>query len=100
MSTKLERRQRDNLNRIANLIPGSHRIWELSRIANELDAEADTLQRLETPGADPDGLRNDALFLRRLEYDLVSMREAVGRPVRGSGSRKYDPTQWPRGPRP
>jgi len=98
MSTKLERKQRDDLNRVAKLIPGSHRIWELSRIAVELEAEADMLEgRL---GADPDGLRNDALFLRRLEYDLVSMREAVGRPVRGSGSRKYDPTQWPRGPRP
>jgi hypothetical protein len=98
MSTKLERKQRDDLNRIAKLIPGSHRIWELSRIAVELEAEADSLKNLAL--ADPDGLRNDALFLRRLEYDLVSMREAVGRPVRGSGNRKYDPTQWPRGPRP
>lgn len=100
MSTRTERRLQCELNRMNKLIPGASRIWELSRIANELDAEADTLQRLETPGSDPDGLRADALLLRRLEYDLVSMREAVGRPVRGTENRKYDPTQWPRGPRP
>ena len=100
MSTRNERRLQHEMNRLHNLVPGASRIWELTRIAVEMYAEAQRLEDEAVPGADPEGLRKDALFIERLEYDLISMREAIGRPVRGTANRKYDPTQWGRGPRP
>ena len=97
---KKARKLQDQINRYNKLIPGSERVWNLERIAIELDAEADRLREEEVPHSDPDGLERDALYLRRLEHDLISLREAMGRAPRGSKNRKYDPTQWPRGPRP
>lgn len=100
MSTRAERRLQSQINRYNKLIPGSERVWNIERIAMELDAEADRLEEENVPYSDPEGLRRDALYLRRLEYDLISLREAMGRAPRGSANRKYDPAQWPRGPRP
>ena len=113
-STKLERKLQCALNRISKLIPSVRRISELDRIAVEMDAEADReserIRRAVKYGAsyeviDSDGLRADALYLRRLEYDLTSMREAKTsiapkkEQTMKAGS-KYDPVNWPRGARP
>lgn len=97
---KEAQKTQDRLNRVHKLLPGATRIWNLDRIAIELEAEAECLREENVPYADPEGLERDALYLRRLEYDLISLREALGRHVRGSKNRKYDPSQWPRGPRP
>lgn len=105
-TTKRERKLRDALNRITKLIPSVRRISELDRIAVELEAEADTINQLDdATRGDPFGLRADALFLRRLEYDLTSMREAKAsvapkkeKTMRASS--KYDSANWPRGERP
>ncbi len=107
-STKLERKLRDALNRILKLVPSMHRLQVLDRIAMELDAEAEVMEKQAAgrePTGIPEGLRADALFLRRLEYDLTSMREvkASVKPKKKStmrASSKYEPSQWPRGERP
>ena len=113
-STKLERKLRDALNRISKLIPSVHRLQVLDRIAMELEAEADResnrVQQAVTHGSsfeavDVDGLKADALYLRRLEYDLTSMREAKAsvQPKKEKtmrASSKYEPSHWPRGERP
>lgn len=100
MSTKTERKLQDQLNKVRKHLPAAQRIWNLDRIAMEMEAEADTLEEAGDQNQDPDGLRADALYLRRLEYDLITLREAIGQTVRGGNNRKYDPSQWPRGPRP
>lgn len=102
---KRARKLQDELNRVDNLIPGTSRLFNGDRIVMEMNAEAERLREEGVPHSDPDGLDRDALWLERLVYDLVTLREGRGRPVRGSGSRakspgKYDPSQWPRGPRP
>lgn len=97
---KQARKLQDQLNRYNNIIPGTQRIWNLDRIAMELEAEAERLRDEGVPHSDPEGLERDALFIRRLEYDLITLREAMGREVRGTKNRKYDPSQWPRGERP
>ena len=105
-STKLERKLRDALNRILKLVPSIQRLQVLDRIAMELDAEAEMFDQLAiSTYGDPEGLRADALFLRRLEYDLTSMREVKtsAMPKKKStmgASSKYEPSQWPRGERP
>ena len=105
-STKLERKLGDALNRICKLVPSVRRISELDRIAVELEAEAYAIQMQMDGVSDiPDNLRSDALYLRRLEYDLTSMREAKAsvqpkkEQTMKAGS-KYEPSQWPRGERP
>jgi hypothetical protein len=110
-STKTERKLRDALNRILKLVPSIRRLQELDRIAMELDAEADQLNRYGFV-ANADGLKADALYLRRLEYDLTSMREvkasiAPAAKRRGSNQEapmraasRYESSQWPRGERP
>ena len=104
-STKLERKLRDALNRICKLVPSIHRLQILDRIAMELDAEAGKASQVPTLGADAEGLAADALYLRRLEYDLTSMREAKAtvqpkkEQTMKAGS-KYETSQWPRGERP
>lgn len=100
MSAKAERKLTDRLNRIRKHLPSAERIWNLERIAVELEAEAEMMRKAGDPHQDPDGLEKDALFLRRMEYDLITLREAIGETVRGGNNRKYDPNQWPRGPRP
>ena len=78
------RKLQSKINRYNKLIPGRTRVWELNRIAAELEAE---------------GIADDALFLQRLEYDLVTLNEAKNTP-KGGGNPKYDERQWPRGERP
>lgn len=103
---KEARKKQDTLNRINKLIPGSERCWHLETIGVYLDADATAIEEAREadptayPGADPEAMRRDALFLRRMEHDLITMREALGRFVRGSANRKYDPAQWARGERP
>lgn len=105
-STKRERKLRDALNRITKLIPSVRRISELDRIAVELEAEADERDKMGAAfGVTHEGLTADALYLRRLEYDLTSMREAKAsvapkkeKTMRASS--KYDSANWPRGERP
>lgn len=97
---KEARKLQDKLNRYNKLIPGTDRLYNADRIIMEMHAEADRLREEAVYGSDPDGLDRDALWLERLIYDLVTLREAMGREVRGTKNRKYDPAQWPRGPRP
>ena len=104
-STKLERKLRDALNRIFKLIPSVRRISELDRIAVELEAEATQLESTWVPYSSPEGLRADALYLKRLEYDLTSMREAKAalapkKETTMRASSKYESSQWLRGERP
>ena len=91
-ATKLERRQRDDLNRFRKLTVGHDRIWTLQRIATMTAADADM------GDSDPDklwldtqGARDDALFLHRLAWDLEAQHDAV------HGRR---PSLDPQGPRP
>jgi hypothetical protein len=94
------RKLQDQINRYNKLIPGASRIWTMDRIVMEMRSEADRLREEQVPYSNPDGLDQDAIYLERLAYDMISLRDAMGRPVRGTKNRKYDPTQWPRGPRP
>jgi len=59
---------------------------------------ADEVDRMEAEGVTGDIARKNALFIRRLEWDLVELNIAVWDRVAQDGS-KYDPLQW-RGPRP
>jgi len=92
------RKLQDRINRLVKLIPGRSRAWELIRLATELEAHADITERLGLKG-DPGGLRSDALFLQRLEYDLITLNNVKGEQA-GGGNKKYDDRQWPRGARP
>ena len=87
-ATKLERRQRDELNRYRKLTVGQERIWTLGRIAMMSEVDADNA---DGSGWDKNGLRADALFLRRLAWDLEAQHDAV------HGRR---PSLDPQGPRP
>jgi hypothetical protein len=91
-------RLRETLNRVRNLLPGRRRIFELDRIAMELHCEADDQPMLQEQR---DGLLRAALYLRRLEWDLGVMRDAIrGGTERRTDLSKLDPANWPRGPRP
>ena len=97
------------LNRIKNLTIGNSRIWALDRLAMELEVEADMIQETHDgsdthmEGAEEhvskrvSDLRADALFLRRLEWDLRELHTAVHGDKDRSG--KYDDKNW-RGERP
>lgn len=93
---RLNRKMTERTNRIRKLTPGRGRIYELDRIALELEAEADERETrhvrlghaLARCGCDSnrpqdltceaaDGLRLDALYLRRLAWDLGELRDAV-----------------------
>jgi len=76
------RKKQDQLNRFTKLVPGSRRVWELDRIAMELEMEADDR---ETVGLriEAEGLREDVLFLRRLQFDLHQLRNTVRGPRGG-----------------
>lgn len=95
-TTKAERKLQERINRIKNLTPGKARIWNLDRLAMELDLYADWLEETGEHDSDPDGLRQDATFLRRLQHDLAQLREAVrGDPRKDAIRAKYDPANWP-----
>lgn len=105
------RKLQERLNRISNAMIGNARIWELDRLAMECEVEADRLQkRLETPfthrtvdeydrlATEITQLRADALFIRRLEWDLGELHVAVKGDTNRRGGR-YDQADW-KGPRP
>ncbi len=81
--TKLERRQRDDLNRFRKLTIGQDRIWALQRIATLTEADADLEKRRDVEALGVtfrfhvDGAKSDALFLRRLAWDLEAQHDAV-----------------------
>ena len=92
------RKLQSKINRYNKLIPGRTRVWELNRIAMELEAAARVVYpRMTTE--DAESMIDDALFIRRLEYDLVTLNDEKRAP-KGGGNPKYDERQWPRGERP
>ena len=100
-ATKLQER----LNRIAKFTIGNARIWQLDRLAMECEVEADTYAE-HIDEAKPEKVvidreaqfRADALFIRRLEWDLGELHVAVKGDTNRRGGR-YDQSLW-RGPRP
>ena len=96
---KLAKRMRrlvEQLNRIRNLTPGRRRIWELDEIAMVFEMEADAFESEMDYELAAD-YRAKALYLRRLEWDLSELRDAV----RGEHRRmsRTDPRHW-KGDRP
>jgi hypothetical protein len=90
-----ENRQLDQrLRRINNLMIGNTRIKELDRIAMEMNIDADLTQDDEHATK----LIKDALFIRRLEWDLGELHVAVKGDTARRGGR-YDQAEW-RGTRP
>ena len=84
MTTKLERKQADRLNRIGNLIPGNTRIWKLDDVARILRMD---IHEAEQSDAHPDAiseLETLLLFVRRLEWDLGELHTVV----RGATNRR------------
>lgn len=108
----LERRNRklqERLNRISNAMIGNQRIWVLDRLAMENEVEADSEQNHLDITVVSDRhralkenqirqFRTDALFLRRLEFDLGVLRVAVNGDTNWRGG-KYDQANW-KGSRP
>jgi hypothetical protein len=87
LNRKLRKKQ-DQLNRFTKLVPGSHRIWKLDTIAMGIEMEADT----KAPGgalssfeatANRTELEAEALFLRRLQWDLHQLRNVTRGPKGG-----------------
>lgn len=98
---KQARKLREQINRYRKHTPGASRVWNIDRLAIEMEAEADRLRAEGVPHSDPEGLEADALYLRRLGYDLITLYEVVKGAPRGRNPvGKYDDSQWPRGPRP
>jgi hypothetical protein len=109
---KQNRKLQERLNRIDNVMIGNTRIWELDRIAMELDVDADILSARwgfnvgVTPITEQgwaahkrlEQFRDDALYIRRLEWDLGQLHVAVKGGTDRKGG-KYDPANW-KGPRP
>ena len=99
---KAERKLTDRLNRVANLFPGKRRIWELDRIGDELNNEADIFAA-GGAGLAPEALElhADALLIHRLAWDLMEIRDVLRGGQRDTDIEpsKYDPANW-RGPRP
>ncbi len=94
----------ERLNRIAKFTIGNARIWQLDRLAMECEVEADTCAVLDETVEgkivkDQEAqFRADALFIRRLEWDLGELHVAVKGDTNRRGGR-YDQSLW-RGPRP
>ena len=91
---RLALRKQERLNRIGKLTPVRQRIRALDAIANSLEYEADS-------ATDPQviaELKSQVLQVRRMEWDLGELRDAVRGDKRMPGARN-DPTLW-RGPRP
>ncbi len=95
-STKLERKQRDELNRIAKLVPGLKRVYDLENIVVKLEADIDYIPFVAEEAKE--SYTADVLFLKRLAWDLHEMRRALGRNNRQAG-RGWDPDDF-RGERP
>lgn len=107
---KQNQKLQQQLNRINNLMIGNQRIWELDRLAMECEVEAQLVHdeySLDEYGTGPDRslaidrytkLTNDALFLRRLEWDLGELHVAVKGDTNRRGGR-YDQANW-KGSRP
>ncbi len=100
-----EQKLQQRLNRISNVMIGNQRIWELDRLAMELEAEAheiesafDSTDMNEIRLAQVAQCRADALFLRRLEWDLGELHVAVRGDTARRGGR-YDQAEW-KGQRP
>ena len=78
---KQNRKLNDKLNRYRNLTPGRKRLHALGRIAVMMEAEADFAERDPKPpnvvAIDYAGLRADALYLHRLQWDFEQLREVV-----------------------
>ena len=89
---KEQSKLQERINRINKLTPGLQRLYNLDRIIMELKMEADNLE-------DGDGLRKDALYLERLEWDLHRLNEAVKDRLARNGGTPSDPGHW-RGERP
>ena len=74
------RKLKDKLNRFAKLVPGSQRIWQLDSIAMELEFDAEEYSETEAEKA---ALNDQALFMRRLQWDLHQLRNTVRGPRGG-----------------
>ena len=109
---KQNQKLQQRLNRITNLMIGNERIWAFDRLAMELEVEAELIYDDWTLGAEiTEGevsrlealdrysqFKADALFLRRLEWDLGELHVAVKGDTARRGGR-YDQSEW-RGSRP
>ncbi len=102
---KRNHRLQERLNRIANVMIGNRRIWELDRLAMECEVMADGIEKDITAGKLAQSctesvalFRTDALYLKRLEHDLGTLHVAVRGDTNRRGGR-YDQADW-RGPRP
>ena len=98
LEQRLNRKLQSKINRYNKLIPGRSRVWELNRIAMEFEVASEIIGETGSAAA-IDGLLADALLIRRLEYDLVTLNDEKRAP-KGGGNPKYDERQWPRGERP
>jgi hypothetical protein len=94
---KQNRKLNDRLNRYRNVMPGRKRLITLGRIAAIMEYEADQIMQT-SPGdgsgdqptyQDYQALVEDALFLRRLEWDFEQLIDVVWEP-------KQDRHVWPR----
>ena len=79
---KQNRKLNDKLNRFRNMTPGRKRLHTLRRVAVMLEAEANFAERKPKPppnvvAVDYAGLRVDALYLHRLQWDFEQLREVV-----------------------
>jgi hypothetical protein len=102
------RKTRDGYNFLVKRLPGKGRIYELDRLADELEMEADfrseqvIIERddenkisLEM-SVDTSRMRDDATFLRRLAYDLGEMRDfARGNPRKGTEKWPFEMEERP-----
>ena len=94
---KQNRKLTDRLNRYRNVMPGRKRLITLGRIAAMMEYEADQIMQT-SPGdgsgdqptyQDYQALIEDALFLRRLEWDFEQLVDVVWEP-------KQARHKWPR----
>lgn len=101
---KADRKAQEHLNRIRNTTPGLGRIYRLDDVRTVLATDA----LLAEHDGDHDiatELEALALFVERIEHDLITHRQAVHNEHTRKGGRvdykrgKYDPENW-RGPRP
>ena len=83
MSTREIAQLEQRLYGLTKRLPGKQRIWELQRIGDELAIEADCLDGYMGKDQEAAALRKDALFLQRLAFDLMDMRDhSRGNPER------------------
>jgi hypothetical protein len=86
----------ERVNRLTKLIPGRQRIWRLQEVVMEFDY---LVSDSDTDAPEAEKWKELSLYVERLEYDLNTLNQVKnGDPQ--PNRKKYDPTQWPRGPRP